>query len=489
MSLSPQLRGLYADRHPRIVIQKAAQVGISEFLINSAFWAADIAWGGRGNAIYYLPTLVMADDFSQARIDKAIEESWHLAERVGPRRGRRGADRVNLHRVGAGHVYVRGTEHDRHMTGVDADVVILDELDRMRPGVYARALARLGSAEHPLLRVASTPTHPNLGINLLFQLGDQRRWFTKCQYCRLEQFRTWEENVDVERQVVVCRRCRCELPAETDGQWIATMPEQGEIHSYHLSKLDSRFLDVPAAIEASRSSDPLRVDEFYNNDLGEPHVSEGAGLSIPDLDGCRGQFTREREGEVVLMGVDVGRVLHVVIRTFRRASSESRLDFAETVRSFDELPELMRRFDVRWCVIDAQPELHMVTRFISTRPTRIRAAYYDRTERGHHRDDDTRSMHLNRTQLFDALFESFRQGVHRLPEDARKLGGGVRDGIGEYYREMLALQRLVERDSQGDLTARFENSNRADHFAHAEAYCYSMFIVRYIRRSPRASVA
>jgi hypothetical protein len=477
MSLSPQLRGLYNDHHPRIAIQKAAQVGVSEYLINTAFWAADIAWGGRGNVIYYLPTLVMADDFSQARIDKAIESSWYLSERIGSRRGRRGADRVNLHRVGDGHFYVRGTEHDRHMTSIDADVVILDELDRMRLGVYERSQARLGSAELPLLRVASTPMHPNLGINLLFQLGDQRRWFTKCPRCGLEQFRTWQENVDLERELVVCRACQCELPMDTDGRWIATKPEQEEIHSYHFSKLDSRFFDVAAAIEANRSSDPLRIDEFYNNDLGEPHVSEGAGLSVPDLDECRGQFTTRGEGEITLMGVDVGMVLHVVIRTFVKGTGESRLEFAQTVRTFEELPELMTRFGVRWCVIDSQPELHMVSKFISTRPTRILAADYNRTERGHVREK--RAIHLNRTQLLDALFESFRQGAHRLPENARGLGGAVRDGIGEYYHEMLALQRLVERNSRGDLTARYENAHRADHFAHAEAYCYSMFIVRY----------
>ena len=344
MSLSPQQRGLYADQHARIVIQKAAQVGVSEYLVNSAFWAADVAWGGRGNVIYYLPTLVMADDFSQARIDKAIEGSWHLSERVGRRRGRRGADRVNLHRVGDGYVYLRGTELNRHMTSIDADVVILDELDRMRDGVYERALARLGSAEQPLLRVASTPTHPNLKINLLFQLGDQRRWFTTCRGCGLEQFRTWEENVDFERELVVCRKCRRELPMEAEGRWVATKPEQGEIHSYQFTKLDSRFLDVSAAIEASRSLDPLRIDEFYNNALGEPHVSEGAGLSVPDLDASRGQVTPTGDGEITLMGVDVGRVLHVVIRTFNRQSGESYLHFAETVRSFDELPELMHRF-------------------------------------------------------------------------------------------------------------------------------------------------
>ena len=40
MELSPQLRGLYEDNHPRIVVMKAAQVGISEWLLNTALWAA-----------------------------------------------------------------------------------------------------------------------------------------------------------------------------------------------------------------------------------------------------------------------------------------------------------------------------------------------------------------------------------------------------------------------------------------------------------------
>ena len=55
MQLSPQLRSLYQDNHRVIVIQKAAQVGISEYLVNLALWSADTGWGGRGNALYTCP--------------------------------------------------------------------------------------------------------------------------------------------------------------------------------------------------------------------------------------------------------------------------------------------------------------------------------------------------------------------------------------------------------------------------------------------------
>ncbi len=83
MRLTPALQNLYQDDHPFIVIQKAAQVGISEYLINTALWAADTGRGGRGNALYVMPTQGHVDDFSQARFDKAIGESPMWAEAPG----------------------------------------------------------------------------------------------------------------------------------------------------------------------------------------------------------------------------------------------------------------------------------------------------------------------------------------------------------------------------------------------------------------------
>ncbi len=41
MELIPALGAIYQDDHPFLVIQKSAQVFASEFLINTALWAAD----------------------------------------------------------------------------------------------------------------------------------------------------------------------------------------------------------------------------------------------------------------------------------------------------------------------------------------------------------------------------------------------------------------------------------------------------------------
>jgi hypothetical protein len=58
-----------------------------------------------------------------------------------------------------------------------------------------------------------------------------------------------------------------------------------------------------------------------------------------------------------------------------------------------------------------------------------------------------------------------------LPEDARQLGGRVRDGLGEYYRELLALSRVLEQNAQGNWVAKYVDGGKADHYAHAESYC------------------
>ena len=65
----------------------------------------------------------------------------------------------------------------------------------------------------------------------------------------------------------------------------------------------------------------------------------------------------------------------------------------------------------------------------------------------------------------------FRTREALLPSDARWLGGRLQSGIGEYYRELRALQRTLEQDADGNWRDRWLDNGQADHFAHAEVYC------------------
>ena len=122
------------------------------------------------------------------------------------------------------------------------------------------------------------------------------------------------------------------------------------------------------------------------------------------------------------------------------------------------------------------PEIHRTHTFALAFHSRVWVAYYDRQAGGHDwvwRDPTTGvpTIHLNRVSALEAMFEEFHDGKAELPSNARRLGGRVRDGFGEYYREMTALTRVLEENAQENLVARYVRGGKDDHYAHAEAYC------------------
>ncbi len=484
----PALAEIARDPHPLVVIQKSAQVGATELLVNLALWAADTGHAQRGHVLFLMPTDNQMSDFAQSRFDRAIQSSAYLRERLQPEPPRRkSADSRRLKQLGAGQIFLRGAESARQIASVDADLVILDEYDQMADGVLALAQKRTTSSRRPLLRIASTPRFPETGVNGLYLQSDQRRYVLSCPQCGLRQYLTWEANVDRERIAIVCGECRAPLDTRSKGEWVAHAPGNDRIHGYHLSRLYSPWLDLRQMIAASEATTPAALQEFQNSDLGETFVPPGGGLSLDALDRARCDYDlAEYAGQPCVMGVDVGLRFHVVIRedtlqqvvtdeliTWGRQDRVSQLWFAGEVETWDDLVALRRRFNVGITVVDSQPEVHAAREFAARdhesiwlarylpSATEVVCEYYP-----------VRTVQIDRLIALDATFQRFREGEVLLPCAARSLGGHVRDGIGEYYREMTALRRTLEQDSNGNWRARWVDGSRPDHYAHAELYCW-----------------
>jgi len=480
---SPALADIARDDHPFVAIQKSAQVGVSELLINRALHAADIGWGDRGNVIIFLPTQTQMDDVSQARIDPALQDNPYMRSRLQPEPPvRKGADNKRLKHFGLGYIHLRGADSRRQIASIPADLVILDEFDQMGDDVLDLARKRLSSSRRGRLIVASTPRIPETGINALMLQSDQRRYFLPCPGCRLEQDLRWPENVDLEQARVVCRACRAPMDVLANGRWIAQAPGNEAIHGYYLNRLYSPWAKIAEMTEASRATTPFAVQEFQNSDLGETFVPPGGGISVDVIDRCRREYALgDYAGQPCDMGIDVGLRYHVVIRQRltdgergENAKVPRRLWFAGDV-AYGELDDLVRRFNARSIVIDAHPELYAAGEFVKRHSPRAWLAQYDRQLPGHDRsrgqNGEPNRYHINRTQALDEMFQQFKDEAVELPRDnARALGGRSKHGLGDYYRQLIVPKRTLEPDGNGNLRARWVDAGRDDHYAHAELY-------------------
>jgi hypothetical protein len=279
---------------------------------------------------------------------------------------------------------------------------------------------------------------------------------------------------------VVCQRCRTRLNVLAKGRWIASAPGNTWGHGYKLNRLYSPWVKLADMIEASQSTTPWGMQEFQNSDLGEAFLLPNGGLNPDELDRCLADYSMsDYHGQECVMGVDIGGKFHYVIReaaprpgrlltTPTTSALASKLWAVGTVDHFGQLEDLMNKFHVVACNIDLRPETHAAVEFARTSRHKVYLTDYDRHEPGHVLEKATlRRIRANRTDVMDEVVDRFRKKQVSLPRDGRYLAGRIKHNLGEYYRQVLAPKRTIDRASG---RARWVETGD-DHFFHAEVYC------------------
>ncbi len=481
---------IYNCRAREMAIFKASQMGASEFAVSYALHACDQE---RSTVLYVFPTEGHVSDFSSARINPALEASPYLSKLVisggggGEAAGKRGADRVTLKRVRDRFLYLRGAQvspsgNAPQLKSVDADRVIFDELDEMDARAPVIGEKRLGHSLVAGRLDISTPTYAGRGIHARWLESDQRAWHVRCEACGERQPLTiqqvvaeWDElgrpvgwNRDGQgRAFVACRKCGRELDRLGKGEWVAAYPERA-LAGFHLSKLFSATADLDGIIAQLRKTDESVRKECFNQDLGLPYTPRGGQLTTEMLDECRREYGHGSvRGERPFMGVDVGSVLHVVIRGPRNADGERPQRFAGEVATPEEVGRLIRQYRPRRVVIDAGPETRMARKLQADFPDGlIWLAYYvegSKNEEATRFDPKNGVVLVDRTRALDATLEGFSAVVQEntLPANARDIGDG------DYYRHLTALTRVVEAGGRtGEPVARYVETG-PDHYCFA----------------------
>lgn len=478
-----------------LVVYKASQMGASEYAISAALYSCDVL---AATCLYVFPTVTHISDFSSARVSPAVEASPYLQSIVtgfapdaqGVVRSDKKTDRVTLKRIRDNFLYLRGGTVSPYgnapqLKSIDADVVFLDEVDEMDARVVPLAEKRLGHSSLGYMRYISTPTYANVGIHAVYETSDAREWFVPCDKCGHRQFLTMNHIItewdglerpidwhgrDEQRAYVACEKCGRELDRLARGEWIASFANR-ERAGFHLSRIFSPQADLLSMVLSLRNTDETARKEAFNQDWGLPYKPRGGQLTDEVLDDCIRPYTSGSMSiaEATFMGIDVGSVLHVVIRGPQSAETgERRLRTAMIVDRFKDAAELMRMYNVRRCVVDMMPEVRAARDFQNMFSAgRVLLANFRDLSRevdAIHLDAERFMVEADRTRALDSMLAGFYLRESVLPADIKSLSI-------DYYPHLKALTRVVEPGRSGRETARYISST-ADHYAFAELYTH-----------------
>lgn len=487
------LKGIYECKAKDIVVFKASQMGISEYLLSYVLHGCDAR---NATCLYIFPTEGLISDFSTARLSPALEVSDYLKSIVHDhtgKDGKKGANRITLKRIRNRFLYLRGGQvkpdgRAPALKSLDVDCLVLDELDECDPRVKSIALKRLGHSDLAETRIVSTPTYPGIGIHAEWLLSDQREWFIKCEKtgCHHWQTVTMAQNVITEwdedskrpaewhkrdgKAVAVCEKCHEPLTLLADGEWIATYPER-PIAGFHVKKFFGPVCNLDGIIEGMRSYNQTTVRETYNQDCAETYVPEGGQLADVHLDAVRREYIHGvRPGKRCYMGIDVGSVLHCVIREEPDSETGERRQLFAGEVSWAETGRLIRTYNPITVVIDGLPETSKCRELQDDfKRGQVWLCYYGDGSSTNQRDSYARWNHkestliADRTRSLDEMYARIYEGISTLPGNARD--------IPRYYDQMKAPIRILEKNARGDSVAKWVEGSAADHFAHAEGYC------------------
>lgn len=487
----PWLRGIMDCPAELVVMQKGAQLGVTEAALNKVFHTIDYR---RLDTMYVLPNKNPdAADFSSGRFGPALELSPHLRQLFTE------ADNVGHKRAGTANLYVRGSRSRAQLKSVPINFLVLDELDEMEQNNIPLAMERTSGQQSGTFStwMLSTPTIESYGINLYFTRSTQNHFFFKCPGCskmiNLEYPRNLEVVGDdphgplIVQSRLFCHLCNVTINHEDKAaiyekgtEWVAKTPGSSS-EGFAISQLYScASAGQPAKIAQKAllaRSNPADEQELFNSTFGVPHVTDGSRVDDKSINECIGNYTLQRPSEVrrnnfLTMGVDVGKVLHVEIDdwywdTFRgldtNVGARCKVVALLKLHHFEELDALMRAFHIRYAVVDLNPERRKAREFVNRFYGYASTCEYPVGVNGRniHENENEAAVQVDRTSWLDLALGRFHQpSTIALPQDTPQ----------EYKDHIKALTRVYYRDNEGNARTRYVKGQQEDHFAHARNY-------------------
>ncbi len=465
------LLDIYDDQSDNLVVLKAAQVGLSTLEILKNARDAEMQ---KMDIIYTLPTDADVKTFVGGKVNRIIAANPHLMALTADK------DSVEQKQIGRSMLYFRGTWTKKSAIMVTADRLVHDEKDSSKQDVIADYQARLQHSKYKQTHVFSHPSVPNNGVDIEWQLSDQKEWFIICPHCKKEQYLTWDVkdkyrmSVDLERKEFVCKKCDGILDwhARAKGRWIGRHPG-AKWSGYHISLLMAPWVTATEICEkwAEVMSSKQTEEWFYNKILGLPYAGSGNAVT---KDTVMGIITTEENpfDSRLVIGVDTGIKLRYVVGNRRGLMGYGEMtdympDDINKLKLDQTLEYFLVKFPGSIMVIDQGGDI--------IGPRKLRAKYPGRVFLCHYaRDRKTKQLiRWGKKEEEGGVIADRNRCIQMVIDEMREkrwlLYNGTENDWYDYWLHWSHIYRTAEEDTLGVLQYVWHRSDRDD-WVHATVY-------------------
>jgi hypothetical protein len=305
-------------------------------------------------------------------------------------------------------------------------------------------------------------------VSKLYDESDQRVWEIKCIYCGTGTVLEFEfPGCIVESSpgkfIRACRKCKREI-FPRDGRWVVQFPNRSQdLVGYWISRLNSAYIDFAKAMKVYNNPNHPNRQEFYNSTLAQGYVEAENRLAISDILSCCNQDGMDTKHDGPCgMGIDVGKELAIVVG-YRPTEKTLRINYTARVSSFNDAHDIGKRFNVKQCVVDAEPETRKAREFAESEPYQVFLCdYQDKTINGPAWDEEKKWVRCQRTETCDATHEAIMSGLTIIPRKSEE--------ILLFAKQCCAIAKVLETDQEtGSRTYKYRKLAE-DHYRHAFNY-------------------
>jgi len=393
---------------------------------------------------HVFPTQDEVGEFSKFFFKPLISRNKNL---IG--RHVRDTDTASLKKIRDAFLYLRGgrlsqkigeTDEDTSSktAGFTIDRVVFDEIDFMDSAVIEKFKGRMYHSPVQEEVYLGNPSHEDYGIDVIFKQSDQRYWWRRCSCgewtCAEKSFpecvklRTHTtpgvygvgQTARIMGGYIGCNKCGKEVPiwaGEGTGEWRPDAPENSDyMHGYHLSRLTNIFTDPADVLRDFENPPNDNLADVYRLQLGRAYSAESDKLRRAIVLACCGpDIMGNSHSGPCAMGVDVGKIKHVVIGV---KIDNERYETVKVARceNFGEIHDLAKRFNVKSAVIDLRPYEETVRKFQREESYRMSLCEYsDTLIQETIWNDKTGIVKVHRTSIFDATHRLITDNKLTLP--------------------------------------------------------------------------